>query len=276
MKNLGKDESMSLEITLVQFEPVLLDIKKNLERAVGLIDQITSSSNPDIILFPELFLAGYTFKEKSEVEGVSFQLTENEYLTPFIEISRERSIAVCGGYSERDGGSLYNSSFFIADGKIVANYRKVHLFHDEADFFAPGDTGFSVFEYRGARLGMMICFDWIFPEAARTLALKGAQVILHPANLVLPYCQRAMYARALENRVFIATANRVGRETNAGRKNSFTGGSQVVSPKGEYILTMSDEEESFASAVINPTLADNKKITEKSDIFATRRVEFYK
>ncbi|MBN1572091.1 MAG: hypothetical protein JW984_02725 [Deltaproteobacteria bacterium] len=267
---------MNLEISLVQFKPVLLDIKNNLDRASGFIKEITSSSNPDVILFPELFLSGYTFKYRREVERVSFPLNENEHLSPFIEITRERSIAVCGGYSEREGDSIYNSSFFIADGEIIANYRKVHLFHDEADFFEPGDTGFRVFEYRGARLGMMICFDWIFPEAARTLSLKGAQVILHPANLVLPYCQRAMYARAIENRVFIATANRIGEEENGGRKNSFTGGSQIVSPKGKYILTMSDKKECFASEVIDPAEADDKKITERSDIFATRRVEFYK
>jgi len=266
---------MSLEIAIVQFEPVLLDIRNNLERAMGLIKEITSISNPNVILFPELFLSGYTFKDKSEVEKVSFPLNENEYLTSFIEISRERSIAISGGYSERAGDLLYNSSFFIGDGEIIANYRKVHLFHDEVDFFEPGDTGFRVFEYRGARLGMMICFDWIFPEAARTLALKGVQVILHPANLVLPYCQRAMYARAIENRVFIVTANRVGEEKSGGRKNSFTGESQIVSPRGEYILTMNGEEECFASAVIDPKLADDKKVTEKSDIFAARRVEFY-
>lgn len=267
---------MSLKIAVVQFKPTFLDIDDNFKRAISPIKNIASSSSPDVILFPELFLSGYTFKERSEVEEVSFPLNENEYLVPFLDISREKSIALCGGYSEMEGDSFYNSSFFIGNGEIVANYRKVHLFHDEADFFTPGDTGFSVFEYGGVRFGMMICFDWIFPEAARTLALKGAQVILHPANLVLPYCQRAMYARAIENRVFIATANRIGSEENGGRKNSFTGGSQIVSPKGEYILTMNDEEEYFAEATIDPAEADDKKITEKSDIFATRREEFYK
>lgn len=271
---------MQLEIAIVQFKPTLLDIKENLEKAISIIHEITTSSNPKIILFPELFLSGYTFKDRKELDAVSFPISiqdgKNEFLTPFIDISKEKSIGISGGYSEKDGDLFYNSAFFIGDGQIIANYRKTHLFHDENDYFQPGNTGFRVFEYNNVKFGMMICFDWIFPEAARTLALMGAQVILHPANLVLPYCQRAMYARAIENRVFIATANRVGKEINGKYKNSFTGGSQIVSPKGEYILTMNEDGEYFDSVKINPNEADNKDITEKSNLFKARREEFYK
>jgi predicted amidohydrolase len=131
-------------------------------------------------------------------------------------------------------------------------------------------------EYRGARFGMMICFDWIFPESARSLAILGAQVILHPANLVLPYCQRAMFARSVENRVFVATANRVGRETNAfGDDLHFTGGSQVVTPDGEYVLTLNDSESAIRSVRIDPSLADKKALNEFNTILQDRRPELY-
>jgi len=76
---------------------------------------------------------------------------------------------------------------------------------------------------------MMICFDWFFPESARTLALKGAQLILHPSNLVMPYCQDAMITRSIENRVFSITSNRIGREGGY----NFTGKSQIVSFDGK-------------------------------------------
>ena len=81
----------------------------------------------------------------------------------------------------------------------------------------------------------MICFDWVIPEAARTLALKGAQIICHPSNLVMPYCQKAMYARAVENHVFIITPNRIGKDENSGKEVSFTGGSIILNPKGDYL-----------------------------------------
>ncbi len=260
-----------VKIAVVQTRPVFMDVAKNVQRAKELLYEISA----DIILFPELFLSGYTFFDKNEVEEVSIEINNSSHLKPFLEISKKRSIAISGGYVEREGKKFYNSSFFIGDGEIIANYRKVHLFSNEKNLFMPGDKGFSVFDYRGVKFGMMICFDWIFPESARTLAVKGAQIILHPANLVLPYCQRTMYARAIENRVFIATANRIGKEKNRGIKNSFTGSSQVVSPSGEYLFKMKRGEEGFRTVEIDPSLAINKDITPLNNIFNDRRKEFY-
>ena len=260
-----------IKIAVVQFRPAFMDIEKNVERAKGFIDKISA----DIVLFPELFLSGYTFFDKGEVEEIAIEINNSPHLKQFIEISKRKSIAISGGYAERDDKRLFNSSFFIADGEVIANYRKVHLFSHEKNLFSPGDMGFSAFDYRGVKIGMMICFDWIFPESARTLAIKGAQVILHPANLVLPYCQRAMYARAIENRVFIATANRIGKEKNRGLQNIFTGGSQVVSPAGDYLLKMRRGKEGFRVVEIDPSLALNKDITPQNNIFGDRRKEFY-
>lgn len=185
-------------------------------------------------------------------------------------------MGICGGYAERSEDRFFNSSFFIGDGRLVANYRKTHLFSHEKEFFSPGDTGFSVFSYKGTQFGMMICFDWFFPEAARTLALLGADVILHPANLVLPYCQRAMFTRAVENRVFTVTANRVGMEENAERSNTFSGGSVIVSPAGDYLLEMDKRMEQCLTIEIDPAAARDKKVTVLNDLFADRRPQFYR
>jgi predicted amidohydrolase len=255
----------------VQSDPKLLDLEKNIERAINL----TAGVYADVFVFPELFLSGYTFADMSEVSSVAQSLEDDPHLSRLIRLSKERNIGICGGYVEESNGRYYNSSFFVGDGTILCNYRKTHLFADEKDYFAPGDTGFSVFEYNGVRYGMMICFDWVFPESARTLALRGAQVILHPANLVLPYCQRAMYARAIENRVFIVTANRVGREKNTRLSNTFTGGSQVVSPTGEYLVTLGENDEAVMTVIIDPHEADNKNITGNNHIFDDRHPEMY-
>jgi len=258
-------------IALVQCEPVFLDLEHNIERAISLITGVDA----DIFVFPELFLSGYTFAGMSEVSKSSHTLEDDPMLSRLIILSRKRNIGICGGYVEESHGRFYNSSFFMGDGEIVSNYRKTHLFADEKIFFTPGDTGFSVFEYHGTLYGMMICFDWVFPESARTLALRGAQVILHPANLVLPYCQRAMFARALENRVYIVTVNRIGREINGDFDNTFTGASQVVSPKGEYLVTLGEAIESVTTVTIDPQVADNKNITEQNHIFDDRRPDMY-
>lgn len=260
-----------LTVAIAQTKPTFLDIFANYEDAFELIESV----HADIYVFPELFLSGYTFSTLDEVESIALA-QHNRYFEGFQKLSEERGIGICGGYAEASDTAFYNSSFFIGDGKLLSNYRKTHLFYRETQFFSPGDTGFSVFEYKGARLGIMVCFDWIYPEAARSLAMLGAQVILHPSNLVLPYCQRAMYARAVENRVFIATTNRVGTESNTlGDELTFTGASQVVAPTGSYILTLGDAERAIRTVSLDPTAADEKHINEFNDLLADVHPELY-
>lgn len=262
---------MSITVAVVQARPAFLDVAANVERAVHFL----AASGADVAVLPELFTSGYTFDTRGEVKAAAIG-PDDEALRPLYDLSRDRSMGICGGYAERAGDRYFNSAFFIGDGALIANYRKTHLFSHEKEFFSPGDTGFSAFPYRGTRFGMMICFDWFFPEAARTLALAGAEVILHPANLVLPFCQRAMFARALENRVFTVTANRVGTEQNGRRRNAFTGGSVVVSPGGDYLMELDSDTEMCRTVVIEPAQARDKKVTPLNDLFADRRPGFYK
>ena len=267
---------MTVKLALVQTHPRFLALDENHRRALELID----STDAEIYVLPELYLSGYAFSQTDELARVALP-TSNRYFDELLVISKEKGIAICGGYAEwvaTDSGSTYfNSAFLIADGELKLNYRKTHLFFRETQFFTPGDTGFSVIEWRGVRLGVMICFDWFYPEAARALAMAGADVILHPSNLVLPYCQNAMYARALENRVFIATVNRVGRETNShGDDLTFTGASQVVSPSGEYLVILPVATEEVQTVEIDPTVARSKRINEFNDLLAGRRPGFYR
>ena len=115
----------------------------------------------------------------------------------------------------------------------------------------------------------------IFPEAARTLALKGADIILHSANLVFPFYQKAAVTRAIENRVFIVLANRNGVEDRFDTRNEFTGESEVVDPDGRIILKAEKGEEGIFSVNINPEEARDKNVTELNNIFEDRKPEFY-
>ncbi|MFW9844909.1 MAG: nitrilase-related carbon-nitrogen hydrolase, partial [Candidatus Thorarchaeota archaeon] len=105
----------------------------------------------------------------------------------------------------------------------------------------------------------------------RVLALKGAQVLLHPANLVLPYCQDAMITRSIENRLFTATANRVGTE----REVSFSGLSQITDVKGNRLCQLDSDSVGIASVIVNPKLADDKSITARNDVLKDRHPELY-
>ena len=121
----------------------------------------------------------------------------------------------------------------------------------------------------------MICFDWRFPEVMRTLTLRGAQIVAHPSNLVLPFCQAAMVTRCLENTVFAATANRIGTEDRDGRSVSFTGRSVIMGTQGEHLASGSISSADVLTVEIDPKLADSKTINPYNDTLATRRTEFY-
>ena len=140
----------------------------------------------------------------------------------------------------------------------------------------PGDLGFPVFRWRGMTLGLLICFDWIFPEAARALAVQGMELLLHPSNLVLPYCQDAMRTRALENGIFAVTANRVGVEERdpAAPRLAFTGMSQVTGPRGE-ILCRAGREEELRVVEIDIELARAKQLTPRNHLLDDRRPDCY-
>ena len=184
------------------------------------------------------------------------------------------------GICEKADDLFYNSSvLFCPDGKYFV-YRKIHLFDNEKKWFEPGNKILEVHEISGenfekVKTGMMICFDWIFPETARTLALKGAQIICHPSNLVMAYCQTAMFTRALENRVYTITANRIGSDVRENKELFFTGESVIVSPKGEYLCRGSVDKEEICIAEIDPDFALNKNLNDRNNIFTDRKKEFY-
>jgi len=149
-------------------------------------------------------------------------------------------------------------------------------FDREKLFFQPGAKTPAVSPIEGGKIGMMVCFDWFYPEVARVLAIDGAQVICHPSNLVLPWCQDAMRTRSIENRVFSITSNRIGTEKRGNIALTFTGKSQIVDPSGEVIVSASERSESLKIADVDLDEALNKSVTPNNDLFKDRKVAFYK
>jgi len=258
-----------LRIGIGQTDPVVGDPDANLLMLRKLIRE-ADANRIDVLVLPELANSGYAFESREEAVTLSETIPEGAYCKEMAKGSSGR--VVVAGVCERTSEGLYNSAPLFMNGRHVLTYRKVHLFNREKEVFLPGESEPPVFEFGEYRLGLMICWDWIFPEMARILALKGAQVILHPANLVLPYCHRAMVTRSIENRVFTVTANRVGEE----RGLSFYGESQVVAPNGEVLLKMGGSDTGLAWVNIDPARADDKMMTERNHLLNDRRPRLYR
>ncbi|NJE45848.1 acyltransferase [Thermococcus sp. GR7] len=262
-----------MRVAYVQMEPKLLEPEKNYSKAERLIKE-AAKEGAKLVVLPELFDTGYNFESRDEVESVAGQIPDGETTEFLVELAKDLEVFIVAGTAEKDEkGRLYNSAVIV--GPIgwgyIGKYRKVHLFYREKLFFEPGNLGFHVFNIGIAKVGVMICFDWFFPESARTLALKGAEIIAHPSNLVMPYAPRAMPIRALENRVYTITANRIGEE----RGLKFIGKSTIASPKAEVLAVGSEDREEIGVVEIDLNLTGDKRLNELNDIFKDRRPEFY-
>jgi len=260
-----------MRIALIQNRPLFGAVENNLNRLLTLIESVDA----DLYVLPELCFTGYQFLSTDELRSLAVD-PDGAVIGWFRQAAYDRKASITFGYPERAADGCYNAAMIVTSDGRDLRYRKTHLFYKEKEFFLPGDSGFNVIEWGGVRIGLAVCFDWYFPESFRTLALKGADIIAHCSNLVMPYCQQADFARALENRVYIATANRIGTEERDGEKLTFTGGSVLVSPRGEYLLNLPKDAEAAEGAVIDIAPAREKKINRYNDIVADRRPEFYR
>jgi len=180
------------------------------------------------------------------------------------------------GLPERHANRCYNSAVLVGPSGFLGLYRKAHLFYEETLFFTPGDTGFRVWDIGSANIGIMVCFDWFYPEAARTLAVKGADILCHPSNLVLPHCPDAMVTRCLENHVFSVTANRIGFEARGGKDRlTYIGRSEIVTPQGRVLHRAPSDQEELTILDIDPTEARNKSLTPYNDLLRDRQPHLY-
>ncbi|HXC62209.1 MAG TPA: nitrilase-related carbon-nitrogen hydrolase [Nitrospiria bacterium] len=262
-----------MRIGFFQFAPVFGEVKTNVEYAIRRL----SGLEADLMVLPELFTSGYQFVSKQEVRELAEEIPKGPTTSRLIELARDRKMIIAAGLPERKGKRYFNSSVLVGPKGFITVYRKIHLFYEEKLWFSPGDIEFRVHHIGGVRIGIMVCFDWFFPESVRSLALSGAEIICHPSNLVLPYCPDAMVIRCLENRVFAVTANRIGAEQRGGKPPlTYIGQSEVVNPKGMILYRAKPDEEDIAVVEVNPKEARNKRINTYNDLFRDRRTKFYK
>jgi predicted amidohydrolase len=259
-----------LKIGLVQFAPTL----GNLDKTISNLDHfLKNSSGMDLLVLPELANSGYNFNNHQQAQNTSESVSDSRFINFLEEKSGQAGNIIVSGFNEIVGKKLYNSAIVIDRGNLVGKYQKLHLFYREKEFFKPGKTGLPVFDIGGVKIGIQICFDWMFPEAWRVLTLKGVDIICHPSNLVLPgLAQRAVPVHAMINRIFTITANRIGSEGDL----TFTGASTIANPKGEVLAQASATQSEVIAVEIDPLAARDKQITSMNHILKDRRPNEYR
>ncbi|HZY38427.1 MAG TPA: nitrilase-related carbon-nitrogen hydrolase [Mucilaginibacter sp.] len=266
-----------VKLSVVQFTPAWGDKIHNLNK----IAQLLGRCEADIIVLPELCTTGYSFLNPGEALEAA-EDASGESLVFFKRLAVEKKAMIIAGFAEKEGNKAYNSALAaLPDGSLQV-YRKTHLFFKEKLCFEPGNSGFFVIDhpYVDCRVGLMVCNDWRYPEAARSLALMGTDVIACPSNLVSTLWGVGMPARALENKVYVAVANRCGTEVRSlddGGEQSltFNGGSVVYDFNGSPMAQAGKDEGQVLTVEIAPKLTRDKAFNAYNDLFKDRRPDQY-
>ena len=261
-----------MRVGLFQFAPQPGAVRANLDHIARTLSRVKA----DLIVLPELCTTGYLFASRTELARLSEPVPAGPTCAALAALSRDTNTTIVWGMPEVAGSRIFNSAVLVTPQGEFHAYHKAHLFIDEKDVFDPGDSPFPVFDLGSLKVGMLVCFDHFFPEAARSLALRGAQVICHPSNLVLEYAHLNTITRATENRVFWILANRTGSETLGDKTLAFNGRSQIIAPDGRLLGRAGPDSEETIIVEIDPAEALDKRVTPRNDLFADRRTDLYR
>lgn len=225
----------------------------------------------DLLVFPELCVTGYNFSSKTQVAHLAEPFPEGLTIQLWEDYAQQYNMIIVGGLAEKTAEGLFNSAAIVGPDGFQGSYQKIHLFFKEKKWFLPGKDPPGIWKFQSVTLGVLVCFDWAFPEVSRILMLEGCDVLCLPANLILPHAQRTMLARSIENRFFTLLANRIGTEN----KLTFTGHSQITNPQGEILVRSPPNRTGLLIADIDPKKARNKNLTSTNNIIQDRRIDLY-
>lgn len=234
----------SFKVAALQMNCVPFDVSRNLDAASYMVRE-AAGRGAALAVLPELFDTGYRVEEKDrELAGAIPGFTTERMAV----LSRENGIFIAGAILENDGGVIYDTAFLTGPDGLVGKYRKHFLWDKERARFSTGDA-YPVFDLGFCRLGLQICYELGFPEGARILALRGADIIAYPSAFGMPRLYAwdiASRARALENGVYLIACNRSGTEA---KETVFAGNSRIVDPKGAVIVHATKEYETIIAEV---------------------------
>jgi predicted amidohydrolase len=274
----GSWSENAMKIAGVQMDVSLGDIEANVQKMTAHLRE-SHRAGAQLTIFPECAATGYCFENLEEGRRYA-QPVPGPVTEALAAACRERDLFSVVGMLEADGSRVFNAAVLIGPQGVIGSYRKVHLPYLGIDMYTTyGDRPFAVHEAGGVRVGMNICYDSAFPEAARCLALLGADLIALPTNWPPGgecVARHAIRTRAMENAVYYAAVNRVGSE----RAFNFIGLSSICAPNGDVLAESTGADEQVLYAEIDPEKARRKRIVRvpnkhEIDRLADRRPEMY-
>ena len=265
------------------------DTDKNVSNAEKLVRQ-AASEGAQIILIQELFESQYfCMDQKEELFELSKPFENHPTIKKFSELAKELKVVLPVSFFEKANRAHYNSVAIVdADGSVLGKYRKSHIpdgpGYQEKFYFNPGDTGFKVWNTKYAKIGVGICWDQWFPEAARSMVLSGAELLLYPTAIggepeddgfdSSDMWQRAMIGHSASNQIPVIASNRIGTEKGIDIENYFYGRSFVTNHTGDKIAEGSRDREEVLIGKIN--LSEAETLRNVWGVFRDRRPELYK
>lgn len=264
------------------------DIDDNIQRAEDLV-RLAAEDGAQIILLQELFQTPYfCLEQRLDHFDLARPLAEDRGVAHFRMLAKQLGVVLPISYFERSGTVYFNSLAIIdADGEVLWNYRKTHIpqapgYHEKF-YFSPGDTGYRAVQTRFARIGCGICWDQWFPETARLLVLKGAELLLFPTaigseplNASLDssgHWQRTMQGHAAANIVPLLASNRVSTEIDGETSTIFYGSSFIADYTGEIVAEANKVDETYLTAAFD--LDEIEAYRRAWGVFRDRRPEMY-
>lgn len=271
------------------------DVEENIAKADALVRE-AAEKGAQIILLPELFERQYFCQERRyEYYEFAKEVNENDAVKHFSALAKELSVVIPVSFYEKDVNRLFNTVAVInADGSNLGIYRKTHIpddhYYQEKFYFVPGDTGFQVFDTAYGKIGVGICWDQWFPESARCMALKGAELLFYPTAIgsepilacdSMPHWRRCMQGHAATNLMPVIAANRIGEESvepceengMQSSKLNFYGSSFMTDETGELIKSASRDTEEILMTEYD--LSDLMAKRLEWGLFRDRRPEYY-
>lgn len=265
------------------------NIEDNIQKAEKLVRD-AAAKGAQIILLQELFETPYFCqKEKSDYYAYATELEGNKAIKHFKKIAKELEVVIPISFYEKKNYARYNSLAVIdADGEVLGRYRKSHIpdgpGYEEKFYFNPGDTGFKVWKTRYAKIGIGVCWDQWYPEAARCMMLMGAELLFYPTAIgsephdtaidSKDHWQICMLGHAAANLVPVITSNRIGIEEDEDSKITFYGSSFIAGPQGNKIVEADRTEETVLVAEFELNQLEIDRI--EWGIFRDRRPDLYK
>jgi len=251
------------------------DVEKNVARGVEMVD-VAAEKGAKVIGFPELCLTPWFPRLEDRSRFSLAHEVSSEAISAFVKTSIRNQVVIVLPFFEKNADRYFNSAVVIDCGRIAGLYRKVHLpdlpLYKEQFYFSPGDTRFPVFETSRGKVGVQICWDNLFPEGTRILAVKGADMVFAPTAASLnthALWERAVTANAFANNLFVFRVNRVGQEDGL----SFYGRSFCAGPWGEMVSELAGSKDAIVIADID--LKDRDAAAETWGFLRRRRPSEY-